>query len=302
MLGEPGSPRAQKGYYEPGGSFSPSPGSFGVSFWVVDNNGTLLTTSDGISLEKIEQRYDWKDDNSIPDILTKTSYYESRWSYAGEGRWQLDLKPTSNSDYAIDVMIHSVGPAGGPIEMMYWDEDNLLVDHRWVINSQPRPGAVYLGTEDSNDWKIAGNIEKRCRSGSGWCYARIKFTDKGEFKLQIRDTQPQFKSPLSYRGTRSTVSCDLPDKRFEASLQAQVANLMMGYVGRQTCPGEPTNYPLAWERDGAYSVMAMARCGQLGTAKDLSIYFAENDFFGGFGARGTQPALRLACWWRSRRS
>jgi hypothetical protein len=293
LLGEPGSPRLQKAYHEPGGSFSPSPGSFGVSFWVVDNNGTLLTTSDGISLEKIEQRYDWKDNNSIPDILTKTSYYESRWSFAGQGLWQLDLKPAGNSDYAIDVMIRSVGPAGGPIEMMYWDGNNLLVDHRWVINSQPNPKVVYLGTEDSNDWKNAGNTEKRCKSRSGWCYARIKFTNKDGFKLQIRDTQPLFKSPLSYRGTRSPVSCDLPDKRFEASLQAQVANLMMGYIGWQTCPGEPTNYPLAWERDGAYSVMAMARCGQLAAARELSLYFAENDFFGGFGAEGDAPGSEI---------
>jgi hypothetical protein len=85
---------------------------------------------------------------------------------------------------------------------------------------------------------------------------------------------------------KSGLRLNLPDAAFADALEAQAANLLMGYIGRQTCPGEPTNYPLAWERDGAYSVVAMARCGQVETAKQLAVYFAENDFFGGFGAEG----------------
>jgi len=294
LLAEPGSPRTQKAYHEPGGSFSPSPGSFGVSFWVVDSNHALLTTGDAIPLDKIDQRYDWKEGHAIPGILTKTAYYQSRWSYVSEGRWQLDLKPAGGSENHVDIVIRGVGPAGGPVDMTYWDGDNLLINHRWVVNAEPEPKTVYLGSEESNGWTTTKKQRKRCTSKAGWCYARFEVDDTREFKLKIRDTQPQFKSPLSYSGTKSTVSCDLPDKRFEASLQAQVANLMMGYMGRQTCPGEPTNYPLAWERDGAYSVMAMARCGQLATARDLSIYFAENDFFGGFGAEGDAPGSQIA--------
>ena len=294
LLGEPGSPRLQKAYHEPGGSFSPSPGSFGVSFWVVDSNGALLTTSDGIPLKEIEQRYDWKDKDAIPSILTKTAYYESRWSYVSEGHWQLDLKVKSSSGRRVDVVIRSVGPAGGPVDAMYWDGNSLLINHRWVLNAERAVKAVYLGTEELSDWRTAKSVQKKCQSKTGWCYARLEVGDEGELTLMIRDTQPQFRSPLAYSGTRPTVLCDLPDKRFEVSLQAQVANLMMGYVGRQTCPGEPTNYPLAWERDGAYSVTAMARCGQLGTARDLSIYFAENDFFGGFGAEGDAAGSEIS--------
>ncbi len=293
LLGEPGGPRLQKAYHEPGGSFSPSPGSFGVSLWVVDGNGALLTTSDGIPLKEIEQRYDWKDGDTIPGVLTRTAYYESRWSYVSEGRWQLDLKMKSSSERHVDVVIRSVGPAGGPVDVMYWDGDSLQINHRWVVNAEPAVKAVYLGTEESAGWKSDKVVEKRSRSRTGWCYARFEVGDTGELTLRIRDTQPQFRSALSYSGTRPTVVCDLPDKRFEASLQSQVANLMMGYVGRQTCPGEPTNYPLAWERDGAYSVMAMARCGQLAAAKDLSVYFAENDFFGGFGAEGDAAGSQI---------
>ena len=97
---------------------------------------------------------------------------------------------------------------------------------------------------------------------------------------------PIFASPLAYTQVKSALTLDLPDQAFADSLEAQAANLLMGFVGRQTCPGEPTNYPLAWERDGAYSVVAMARCGQIAAAKQLAVYFAQNDFFGGFGAEG----------------
>ena len=100
----------------------------------------------------------------------------------------------------------------------------------------------------------------------------------------LRDTVPQFQSPLPFDRVRSALEMDLPDKRFTASLDAQAAHLMMGFEGNQTRPGEPVNYPLAWESDGAYGVVAMARCGQLDVARELGVYFAENVFFGGFGA------------------
>jgi hypothetical protein len=98
---------------------------------------------------------------------------------------------------------------------------------------------------------------------------------------------------LRYETTRSGLQVTLPDPRFTASLDAQVAHLMMGLVGRETRPGEPTNYPLAWLRDGAYTVVALARAGQLDAARQLATYFAENDFFGGFGPEADAPGLAL---------
>jgi hypothetical protein len=40
-------------------------------------------------------------------------------------------------------------------------------------------------------------------------------------------------------------------------------------------------------------VVALARAGQLDTARELVRYFAEKDFFGGFGAEGDAPGLAL---------
>jgi hypothetical protein len=48
-----------------------------------------------------------------------------------------------------------------------------------------------------------------------------------------------------------------------------------------------------WLRDGAYVVVALARAGQIDTAKRLARYFAEHDFFGGFGPEADAPGLSL---------
>ena len=43
ILAIPGSREIDKGYYEPGGSFSPAVGSFGISFWVLDGKDRKST-------------------------------------------------------------------------------------------------------------------------------------------------------------------------------------------------------------------------------------------------------------------
>ena len=61
VLAIPGSQQPEKGYHEPGGSFSPAVGSFGVSIWVRDADGKLKTTSDALPIEHVRQRLHWPD-------------------------------------------------------------------------------------------------------------------------------------------------------------------------------------------------------------------------------------------------
>jgi hypothetical protein len=86
---------------------------------------------------------------------------------------------------------------------------------------------------------------------------------------------------------------DLPDRRFSDCLNAQAAHLLMGLLDRRTPPGEPTNYPLAWQRDGAAVMAGLVCAGQREVVRELVKYFAENDFFGGFGAEGDAPGQGL---------
>lgn len=80
VLDIPGEPTRQEGYHEPGGSFSPSPGSFGVALWVLNPAGKVIATSDTIPLDQIEQHFVWGADKLAPSIDTTTPYYRCVWS------------------------------------------------------------------------------------------------------------------------------------------------------------------------------------------------------------------------------
>lgn len=294
LIGEPGSPVSQKGYHEPGGSFTPSPGSFGISFWIMDQSDKLIATSDDIPIEKITQRYIHQGDAKIPSLEDQTPWYSCTWTYKAAGQWTLAFEDKADN-YTVVLVVRSVGPAGGPLKRVIWDKTRLILDEQWILTPDRSPVSIVAGDETAGDLTRstadAAMPKEFASSASGWCYAKLGFS--ASFTVQLVKTTPQFASALSYAKTIPQFSFDLPDKNFEASLRAQVSTLMMGYVGRQTGPGEPINYPLAWERDGAYSLMAMAKSGQLQTAKELSLYFAENDFFGGFGSEGDAPGSAI---------
>jgi len=299
VLAPPGSREDWKGYHEPGGNFSPTVGSFGVSIWAFDTQGRLATTSDAIPPEQIDQRLDWGTAQRIPSIRTQTPFYECRWSLVGpvavHRTWRLELS-RGREHARLALVLRSVGPAGGPVRALDWDGTRLRIDDRWSVVLAPPPVAVSLGEEGATGWlelPSSGASIRRWTGDTGWGYAALALADSPQTRIEIEDAHPMPLPGLRYEGTRSGLQVTLPDPRFTASLDAQVAHLMMGLVGRETRPGEPTNYPLAWLRDGAYTVVALARAGQLDAARQLATYFAENDFFGGFGPEADAPGLAL---------
>ncbi|MEI8196920.1 MAG: hypothetical protein WCI73_13550, partial [Phycisphaerae bacterium] len=75
VLGIPGSPQGQKAYHEPGGSFSPAPGSFGVSIWFQRFDDPTMLTSDQVALGEVHQQYLWPTADAVPAIQTQTPTY-----------------------------------------------------------------------------------------------------------------------------------------------------------------------------------------------------------------------------------
>src|SRR5206468_5231510 len=72
LLAVPGCSEEGKGYHEPGGSFSPSFASFGVSLWITDNDGKIVATSDSLPSDETEQRLVWRTNEKLPAIQTET--------------------------------------------------------------------------------------------------------------------------------------------------------------------------------------------------------------------------------------
>jgi hypothetical protein len=295
VLAVPGSLEAQKAYHEPGGSFSPEMRSFGVSLWITDQQGTILKTSDSIPLQEIRQRLVWHDGMVAPSIRTETGEYVADWSLGpAVGASHLRLNPKLEAGHKLMLAIRSVGPSGAAIESLLWTGSELRVNGRFKLRITPSPASVYVGPEGPAGWTLApGGASTECHGQKGWCFARLELPGASNATLDIADAFPRPAPTLSARSTRSAMEIDVPESRFRDSLDAQVAHLMMGTVEDQTRPGEPNQYPLTWLRDGAYQVVALARAGQLATARELVRYFAEKDFFGGFGAEGDAPGLSL---------
>jgi hypothetical protein len=124
ILAPPGSREEWKSYLEPGGSFSPSVGSFGISIWVLNAAGGIEATSDSLPLDQIRQRLVWASASGIPAVETETPYYQARWTRGtvgtAAGDATLDLKLSTSADRKFALVIRSVGPAGGPIHSLRW--------------------------------------------------------------------------------------------------------------------------------------------------------------------------------------
>lgn len=297
VLGDPGTPEDWKAYLEPGGSFSPAFASFGVSLWIVDNEGRLITTSDALPLNAIAQRWVWPSQpvwprgSELPGVETTTPHYVATWSLTGPGRSQLHLQTRGTN--SLWIMIRSAGPAGAPLRALQRSGDRVFVSDRWAVSLRGRGADLEVAPPGAADPGQTRAPRYFWPAEQPWGYARYRLLTGQEYWLTIEDSVRPPASPLPTVRSRSNLKLDLPDDRFAACLEAQVAQLLMGLVGRETRPGDPNNYPLNWLRDGAYVIAALARSGQMSVARELSLPFAEHDFFGGFGAEADAPGLAL---------
>ena len=295
VLAIPGSLDKDKGYHEPGGSFSPGAGSFGISVWLTDNKENVKFTSDNIESGQIRQELVWNDPQNIPGIKTESWAYDTTWTAAGLGHWLLDLKVKADSTAKIYLYIRSVGPAGGEIKSLNWDGNRLPVNNHWGLSfSQPlRAGAVRIGKEGDKDWTTALTTLTQRDFPDGWGFAKIDLSSSSEWKITVSDLMKPAPPPFTFTSAKAAIDFSIPSSEFTVSLNAQVAHLLMGLSGRETRPGDPLNYHINWLRQGAYVITALARAGHLNVAKELAKEFAAKDYFGGYGAEADAPGLSL---------
>ena len=291
ILATPGSRAENKAYYEPGGSFSPVAGSFGVSIWMVDKDGIPKATSDTIPLSQIQQQFTNLTQQQPPGILAKTEFYQSSWQPTKSG-WRLTLNTPATSPTRPVLVIRSVGPVGGAVNSLNWNGQRLLINDRWSIQPTATPIKVHLGSE-SPGWMIRPSTSRQWQDNRGWGYARLELTPGDTWSIDLIDSAPALQPDPASPKLLSNLALELPDPQFVESINAQVAHLLMGLVGNRTRPGDPLSYPLPSLREGAYQMVALARAGQLDTAKQLSMYFAETDFLNGIQSQADVPALGI---------
>jgi hypothetical protein len=291
LLAWPGSPTDLKGYHEPGGSFSPGAPSFGLSIWIVGPDGSLLTTSDSVPRDRLQQRFTWSSLAVLPAITTTTALYSTTWSTPAPGRWLMELGLEGEAQAIL--VVRSVGPAGGPITSLEWTGRRLNVNRRWSLTFEPAPMAVLLSHEGLSGWRTLRSSSTHWEGQTGWGVARLELDTRRRHRVVIEDSRPAPALPARILSARSGVNLTLSETTFGDSLDAQVAHLLMGLVDRETRPADPLQEPLNRLRDGAYVLAALARVGQIDTARALAASFAAQDFFGGFGSEADAPGLAL---------
>jgi len=151
VLAFPGTPEDRKGYEEPGGSFSPAAPSFGVSFWIVEADGRIAATSDSLPLSDVHSRFAWTD-AKLPALETTTAFYTATWRATESGEYRLDLDPHCGAGRHVQVVIRSVGPAGGPVHAIGWRGRDLLINNRWTVAFPPGAAFLATGREGDTHW------------------------------------------------------------------------------------------------------------------------------------------------------
>ena len=291
VLGLPGSPLTEKSYHEPGGSFSPSPGSFGVSFWITAADGRLLASSETISLAQIKQRYVRNGAKFAAAIETSTPYFHLIWARDPDTA-TAQIEPESvPAGSAFWMVLRSIGPAGAPVKEMKAADHLASVGDGWRISIDGAALGWSGGDEQAAGIKLsAAQSAIDVQSPAGWAYLAARLDPARHYSIQLTRNKPH--EGLDWL-PQALWSPAVPDSRFVAAAYAEQAQILMGLTDKQTRPGEPLNYTADWVRDGAITVAALARAGQTEIARSLSTRLAEKDFFGGFGAEGDAPGLAL---------
>ena len=295
ILAIPGSAEKDKAYFEPGGSFSPSVKSFGISLWITDTLGNVKATSETLpNSNPVTHKLLWPDNAfGLPAIKTESWAYHSTWSSMGPGKWLLDVNALAGASAKVYLMVRSVGPAGGEINTLRWDGTALLINNRWGIRFDQTlsPNSVRIGQEGDKDWARPMTNAVEQKFDTGWGFARIDLSSAAQWKIKVSELAEPPPPALNYTSTKATLDLDLPDSTFKESLQAQVAHLMMGLDGFKVWAGDPTSYRERRPREAAYTIVALARAGQMEIARELLRELMEKGVFG--ATENDTPGLAL---------
>ena len=289
-LGPFGSSEAQKGYLEPGGSFSPAANTFGISFWIVERSGALIATSDDIPLSQTHAHY-ISSPTGEPGIVVETPYYRATWTVRSDRGFNLAVASHTSPDRHVEISFRGVGPAAGPLQKVRLQGDVLNLNDSWSIGPVEPDWMTFIGHEGAAGWTLqAPSKALVITSESGWAHARFAVPPVDTLNLVLVGSSPVESVPIPLQSEPQFRGLD---PKFITALKSQITTLQLGLVGRETRPGDPLNYPLQWLRDGAFVVVALARAGQTLLAEQLAVAFTKSDFFGGFGAEADAPGLAL---------
>lgn len=218
FLGEPGAPEATKTTVEPGNSFSPGMGTFGITWWLRFPATGLFFAPETAPLERLHWRYEHP---GVPPLHCEVEVggLAVRHSLCQDGsaRDRSEavcgrLRLTNTGERVVDVQLflalRSLGPAGGPIDDLCVGEDDCSF---WrarlrvpLLGVDRRPTAIGCGVGDPSPLALMGEVPapRQVEDAAGWCFGLMRF----EVSLAPGASwQVHFDCPLQTRGPLQAV-------------------------------------------------------------------------------------------------
>ncbi|MBC8609618.1 hypothetical protein H8702_00600 [Massilimaliae timonensis] len=329
ILGVPGSLEAFKTPVDPGNSFSPGPGTYGVSSWVYTDG--VLYTPEEKNLEELK----WEFENGYLPVVHSywnagkiavhsTLFTDGDQEYSDYQDY-FTVELTNISEEAKEVRfflpVRSFGAAGGELRELSGTLDAVSVNGAVCLYAETpadRFGAVSFAktqadisvflrngelpeetsVEDESTWASGAWLyEITLQPGKTVCYQFICHLHANHWIRQkwLKPLQRPFEIEAKKQKVLKEwqgylgMQLDLPDCRFSDALRCQLTHLYMFTVDHDVRI-TPISYPLWWLRDGAYVLNALSGGGLFDFSAEACRKLAWKDTFGGFGSEGDGPS------------
>lgn len=172
-----------------GGSFVPGYSTFGVTVWLRDADGTLVP-ADRLPAETLIERTVRRTGAPVPDIVTEAGVFRSRWWWAGDRRWTLDLDIPGDTGTQVYLAVRSVPVGRSPVRALTWLNPVLEINHRWSATVTGGEVTVRVGDERTAGWFDAATGPTSWSGDDGWGYAILGPFASGHWAVQLRDQRP----------------------------------------------------------------------------------------------------------------
>lgn len=328
LLGVPGTVDAFKTPVEPGNSFSPGPGTYGVSTWVSENGRLYAPETMDIS----ELHWSFADGH-FP--ISRSSWKAGSVKVLSELFCDGEAETSNIKDYLtvtlentceqetecnFYLVIRSFGASGNKINKLTRDGDILHVNGAPLIYLPQQAGELrtvsYEQTgKDVSCYLREGKLpqDTALDDPSGWgsgvvsfsvwlkpgekiAYSFVFHLRAGHWMFNWRDTMSQ---PIDVAAAREAflkkwekdlvIGLNLPDRRFVDAFYCQLVHLYM-FTVHNSPRISPVSYPLWWLRDGSYVLNALNKGGFHQFSEAACREISRKNACGGFGSEGDGPS------------
>ncbi len=315
---------------EAGNSFSPGPGTYGVSTWItVDGN---LYTPEECELSEFiwefeEKKYPVSNTEWMAGkIRIKSSLFT--WQngdlidYRDYFRVTLKNEALEEKSLHFDLVVRSFGASGGPIKSLREKDGIIFVDGAPLIYAEQKGkfGAIsYAETgKDISVFLKEGNfpITTETEDPEQWASGALRYSItlapnesiSYDFAFHLHAECEMYKwlkpidFPLEYDERKASLKADwdkitkakisVPDHRVKDAFYAQINHLYMA-AGLDAPHISPITYPTWWMRDSAYICTALEQAGLYDFARRCAEHAGRYKVSAPFGPEADLQGCRI---------